>query len=173
MQGNARPNLKECLDFLTSDGSPHLQENRNVDYIILRRVNSRKEYVYVEFVDGDGKYEKEWFEGPVPEYVTVKSLFEMRDEMIRGERRKVYGRKKLGDEVDSDILAGKECECAESPKSSDGEEMVVTNAVKSGSANGDRSKGTDKYAPGVFLCRASEFSRHPERDSVCNECKEG
>ncbi len=63
-----------------------------MDYIILRRVNIRKEYVYVEFVDGDGKDEKEWFEGPVPERMTVKTLFEMRDEMIREERRKVYGR---------------------------------------------------------------------------------
>jgi hypothetical protein len=148
MQGNARPSLKECLDFLTSDGSPHLHENMDVDYIILRRAHIRKEYVYVEFVDEDGKDEKEWFEGPVPEFMTVKTLFEMRDVEIRGERRKVYGRKKLGKEVDSDVLAGKECECAKSPNSSGGREMVVMNAVESGSANGESSKGTEEYVPG-------------------------
>ena len=56
----------------------------------MRRVDIRKDYVYVEFVDGDVKDEKEWFEGPVPEYMTIRALFEMRDKMDRGARREVY-----------------------------------------------------------------------------------
>jgi hypothetical protein len=173
MQGNSRPSLKECLDFLTSDGSPHLQENADVDYIILRRVKTRKEYVYVEFVDGDGKDEKEWFEGPDPELTTVKTLFGMRDETSRGERREVYGRKKLGDEVDYDVLLGKKCESAESPKSSDGEEMVVMDAVKTGSANGDSSKGADKYVPGESSCAGPRKSAGTEQRASCALSEKG
>ena len=89
MQGNARPSLKGGLVFLTEDESPPVKGTLKVDYIVLRRVSSRTGYVYVEFVDGDVIDEKEWFEGPVPEYMTIGALFEMRDEMDRGARREV------------------------------------------------------------------------------------
>ena len=167
MQGNARPSLKDCLDSLTSDESPRLRQNMDVDYIILRRAHIRKEYVFVEFVDGDGKDEQEWFEGPVPELITVKTLFEMRDVEIRGERRKVYGRKKLRKEVDSDVLAGKECKCAESPNSSGGREMVVVNAVESGSANGESSKGTEEYVPDESSSAGPRRSADARKRPLC------
>jgi hypothetical protein len=145
MQSNARPSLKVCLDNLTNDDSPPLKRDLRVEYIILRRVSIRKDYVYVEFVDGDVKDEKEWFEGPVPEYMTIRALFEMRGEMDRGARREVYGRRKLRDDEDSGLFTGNECEYAEREKSLDGNDMVAVYAVESGSANGVSSEGTDKY----------------------------
>ena len=145
MQRDARPSrLQECLDSLTHDESPPLNGLLSVEYIVLRRVNVRKDYVHVEFVDGDTKDENEWFEGPVPEYMTIGALFEMRDEIDRGARRKVYGRRKLRDEGDSGISTGNESEYAEREESLDGDDMVAVHAVRSGSASGVSSKGTDK-----------------------------
>ncbi len=148
MRGNSRPSLKECLDFLTSDGSPHLQDNEDVDYIILRRHKTRKAYVYFEFVDGDGKDDKEWFEGPAPVLTTVKFLFEMRDETSRGERREVYGRKKWQDAIDYDDLTGEECKGVESPKSSDNDETVVETVQGSVDKEDGASESTDDYVIG-------------------------
>ncbi len=144
MQRDARLSLQECLDSLTHDESPPLNGLLSIEYIVLRRVNVRKDYVHVEFVDSDTKDENEWFEGSVPEYMTIGALFEMRDEIDRGARRKVYGRKKLRDEGDSGISTGNESEYAEREESLDGDDMVAVHAVRSGSASGVSSKGTDK-----------------------------
>ena len=140
-----RPSLKGCLDFLTSDESPPLKRTLTEEYIILRRVDIRKDNVYVEFVDGDVRDEKEWFEGPIPEYMTIGALFEMRDERDRGARREVYGRTKLLDEVGDEVLTGKECEVEASQKPSIEDEMIAMNAVELAHIKGDSSKDTDKY----------------------------
>jgi hypothetical protein len=95
LKGNARPSLKECLVSIAEDESPPLNGTLEVDYIVLRRVNLRKSHVYVEFVDGDVRDGKEWFEGPVPTDMTIGALFGMREERTRGERREMYGRDKL------------------------------------------------------------------------------
>jgi hypothetical protein len=118
MRRSDRPSLKGCLDFLTNDESPPLEENLRADYIVLRRINVRREYVYVEFVDGDVKDKKEWFEGPFPERMTIRALFDKRDEMDRRERRKGYGRKKLRDEVPYEELGGEMNNCAPALSSS-------------------------------------------------------
>jgi hypothetical protein len=97
MQGNARPSLKECLVSIAEDESPPLKGTLEVDYIVLRRVNLRKSHVYVEFVDGDVRDGKEWFEGPVPTYMTIGALFGVREDSDRGERREMYGRERLGE----------------------------------------------------------------------------
>ncbi len=97
MQGNARPSLKECLVSNAEDESPPLKGTLEVDYIVLRRVNIRKDHVYVEFVDGDERDGFEWFEGPVPDYMTIGALFGVREERNREERREMYGRAKLGE----------------------------------------------------------------------------
>jgi hypothetical protein len=131
MQDNARPCLKDCLDYLASDESPHLRRNEDIDYIILRRARSRKQYVYVEFVDGDGKDEMEWFEGPVPGDLSVRALFEMRNRESRGERREVYGRIKPRKEVDPGVMTSKEGESVGSPASSGSEKRAAKNAMES------------------------------------------
>ena len=156
MQDNARPSLKDCLDYLASDESPHLRRNEDVDYIILRRAHRRKQYVYVEFVDGDGKDEKEWFEGPVPGVLTVRALFEMRDRESRGERREVYGRRKPRKEVDSGVLAGKECECVGSPASSGNERRAAKNTMESVKEKGDSCKNTCEYEIDGSSCSGSQ-----------------
>ncbi len=97
MQGNARPSLKECLVSNAEDESPPLKGTLEVDYIVLRRVRIRKSHVYVEFVDGDERDRFEWFEGPVPAYMTIGALFGEREERNREERREMYGREKLGE----------------------------------------------------------------------------
>ena len=97
MQGNARPSLKECLVSNAEDESPPLKGTQEMDYIVLRRVNIRKSHVYVEFVDGDERDGFEWFEGPVPAYMTIGALFGVREERTREERREMYGREKLGE----------------------------------------------------------------------------
>ena len=97
MQGNARPSLKGCLVSNAEDESPPLTGTQEADYIVLRRVNYRKSHYYVEFVDGDERDGFEWFEGPVPAYMTLGALFEEREERTREERREIYGREKLGE----------------------------------------------------------------------------
>ncbi len=60
-----------------------------MDYIVLRRLNNGKDWVQVDFVDGDEDDGKEWCEGPFHQQTTIRELF--------GKRRK-YGR---GTEEDS------------------------------------------------------------------------
>ncbi len=136
---------------IAEDESPPLKGTLEVDYIVLRRVNIRKGYVYVEFVDGDVRDGKEWFEGPVPEYMTIRALFEVRDEMNRGERREMYGREKLGEEVDHNVLTGLECECMESPMSSGDDKRVVRDAVESARMDGNNSEDTDENVKELML----------------------
>ncbi len=110
MQRNDRPSLKGCLDFLTNEDPP-LDTDLRIDYIILRRLNNGKDWVDVEFVDGDVKDEKEWFEGPFHQQTTIRELFGKRRKYDRRVKRKVYGIKKRRDVVDSDDLTGEECVC--------------------------------------------------------------
>jgi hypothetical protein len=97
-------------------------------------------------VDGDVKDGKEWFEGPVPDYKTIRELFEMKDKMDRGARREVYGRMKLGDDDHSNLLTGNECGYDEREESLDGDDMVAVHAVGAGSANGVSSEDADENA---------------------------
>ena len=108
MQGNDRPSLKGLLDLLTRDENPPRKGTLKEEYVILRRFDVRKGFVYVEFVDGDEKDDKEWFEGPVPENLSIGALFAMRDENDRGTRREAYGRMKLRDKA-GDKLAVFHC----------------------------------------------------------------
>jgi hypothetical protein len=167
MQGNARPSLKGGLVFLTEDESPPVKGTLKVDYIVLRRVNIRKDYVYVEFVDGDVRDEKEWFEGPVPEYMTIGALFGMRDEMNRSVRREVYGRRKLQDKVNHDVSTGKECECTESSKSSDGDERGARNAVELVLIKGGSSEDADKCKVDGSSCAGSQSSAGTREKLSC------
>jgi hypothetical protein len=144
MQTDARLSLQDCLDSLTNDESPPLNGLSRVEYIVLRRVNARKGHVYVEFVDGDVKDGNEWSEGPFPEYMTIKGLFEIKDNMDRGARREVYGRRKLRDGEHSGSLMSKECWYDEQDESSDGDDMVAVHEVGTGSEKGASSEGSDK-----------------------------
>ena len=97
MQDSARPSLKDCLVSNAEDESPPLKGTQEVEYIVLRRVKPRKSHVYVEYVDGDERDGFEWFEGPVPVYMTIGALFGVREERNREERREMYGRERLGE----------------------------------------------------------------------------
>jgi hypothetical protein len=155
MQDNARPSLKDCLDYLASDESPHLRRNEDVDYIILRRAH-RQNRVYVEFVDGDGKDEKEWFEGPVPGDLHVRALFEMRDRESREERREVYGRIKPRKEVDSGVMASNEGECVGSPASSGNEKRAAENNEESVKEKGTSLENTGESVTDGSSCLGSQ-----------------
>lgn len=144
MQTDARLSLQECLDSLTNDESPPLNGLLRVEYIVLRRVSARKGHVYVEFVDGDVKDGNEWSEGPFPEYMTIKGLFEMKDKMDRGARREVYGQRKLREGEHSGSLMDKECWYDELDESSDGDDMVAVHEVGTGREKGASSEGSDK-----------------------------
>jgi hypothetical protein len=144
MQTDARVSLQESLDSLTNDESPPLNGLLRVEYIVLRRVNVRKDHVYVEFVDGDVKDGNEWSEGPFPVHMTIKRLFEMKDTMDRGARREVFGQRKLRDGEHSGPLVGKKGWYEELDESSGGDDMVAVHAVGAGSENGASSDGSDK-----------------------------
>lgn len=124
----------------------------------MRRFDIRKGYIYVEFVDGDVKDENEWFEGPVPEYMTIGAMFEMRDEMDRGARREVYGRTKLHNKVSNEVLTGKECEVEASQKPSIIDEMIALNAVELAHIKGNSSKDTEEYEIGESSCAGPRSS---------------
>ena len=164
---NSRPSLREWLEFLTSDGSPHLHENEDVDYIILRRHKNRKAYAYFEFVDGDGEDDKEWFEGPAPVDTTVEYLFEMRDETSRRERREVYGRERRQGAMHDDDLAGEKCQGVESPKSSEDNERAAGNAYESVSEKGKSSEDADKCEIGGSSCSGPRRSTDTRQKLSC------
>jgi hypothetical protein len=167
MQTNARQSLTECLDSLTRDENPPLNGLLMVEYIVLRRVNVRKDYVYVEFVDGDLKDGNEWSEGPVPEYMTIRELFRMKDGMDRGARREMYGRRKLGDEEVSNLLANNECEYAEREESSDGNDMVDVHAVGSGRVDRVSSEDAGKNVSSDSSSAAPRSSTGTRRRASC------
>ena len=154
MQRNARPSLEGCLRSLAEDESPPLIGTLMVEYIVLRRVNDRTNHLYVEFVDGDVRDDKEWYEGPFPEYMTLGALFRMRDEMNRKERREVYGRPKLLDEL-------------ESSKSSDGDERGARNAVELILINGGSSEDADKCKADGSSCAGSQSSAGTREKLSC------
>ena len=152
MQTDARVSLQESLDSLTNDESPPLNGLLRVDYIVLRRVNARKNHVHVEFVDGDVKDGNEWSEGPVPVYTTIERLFAMKDTMDRGARREVFGRRKLSDGKHFGPLIGKEGWYEEHDESSGSDDMVAVHADGAGSENGANSDGSGK------MCLASHLA---------------
>ena len=167
MQTDARLSLQDCLDSLTNDESPPLNGLLRVEYIVLRRVNARKGHVYVEFVDGDVKDGNEWSEGPFPEYMTIKGLFEMKDEMDRGARREMYGRRKLGDEEVSNLLTNNGCEYAERDESSDGDDMVAVHAVGSGRVDRVSSEDAGKNVSCDSSSAAPRSSTGTRRRASC------
>ena len=118
-------------------------------------------------MDGDGKDDKEWFEGPAPVLTTVKFLFEMRDETSREERRKVYGRMKLRDRVDCDALAGKECECEASPTPLDDNERAARNAKESVNEKGYSSEDADEYEIDGSSCSGPRSSIDTRQKLSC------
>ncbi len=130
---------------LAEDESSPLIGTLMVEYIVLRRVNDRTNHLYVELVDGDVRDDKEWYEGPFPECMTLGALFRMRDEMNRKERREVYGRSKLLDEVGGEVSTGEECEDEASQKLSIRDEMIAMRAVDLTHIKGDSSKDADIY----------------------------
>ena len=171
MQTDARVSLQESLDSLTNDESPPLNGLLRVDYIVLRRVNARKNHVHVEFVDGDVKDGNEWSEGPFPVYTTIERLFEMKDTMDRGARREVFGRRKLSDGEHTGPLIGKEGWYEELDESSDGDDMVAEHAVGSGRVDRNqpgepgalKAQTTPSQPSDRAIPRASSISEKAER----------
>ena len=130
MTGASRPSLKEYLDILTRDESPTLRKDLQVDYIILRRIANREDWVDIEFVDGDCHNEKEWFEGPVNQRTTtIQALFQKRDMDDRRARREVYGRRRLQGKVENNAVTGKVCGWKDLLKPTDGDERIAETAV--------------------------------------------
>jgi hypothetical protein len=159
MQRPGRPSLKGCLDILTRNDGPPLKEGLRVDYIILRRIANRKDWVDVEFVDGDGKDEKEWFEGPVHQQTTtIQALFKRRDKDDRRVRREVYGRTKLQDKVNDEVLTGKECELEASPNPSIDDERVAMDAAELALIKEYGSEDTDVCVSGQATCAGPRSS---------------
>ena len=167
MQTDARASLQESLDSLTNDESPPLNGLLRVDYIVLRRVNARKNHVHVEFVDGDVKDGNEWSEGPVHVYTTIERLFAMKDTMDRGARREVFGRRKLSDGKHFGPLIGKEGWYEEHDESSGSDDMVAVHADGAGSENGASSDGSDKNVSCESSSAAPRSSTGTRRRASC------
>ncbi len=158
MQGNDRPSLKGLLDLLTRDENPPRKGTLNEEYVILRRFDVRKGFVYVEFVDGDEKDDKEWFEGPVPENLSIGALFAMRDENDRETRREAYGRMKLRDKAGNKVWTVEKSEAEAPPKPTIMEEMIEINTVELTDTKGDSGKITDEHAVDGSSCGGSRSS---------------
>ena len=167
MQTDARVSLQESLDSLTNDESPPLNGVLRVDYIVLRRVNARKNHVHVEFVDGDVKDGNEWSEGPLPVYTTIERLFKMKDTMDRGARREVFGRRKLSDGEHSGPSIGKEGWYEEHDESSDGDDMVAVHAVGSGRVDRMSSEDAGKNVSSDSSSAAPRSSTGTRRRASC------
>ncbi len=80
-----RPKLKDSLDLLTSNDPP-LDPCVIVDYIVIRRVNRGTHWFTAEFVNGDNVDDKEWFEGPFHQQMSVRELFGKRRKYLRDVR---------------------------------------------------------------------------------------
>ena len=158
MQGDDRKSLKESLDLLTRDENPPRRGTLNEEYIILRRFDVRRGFVYVEFVDGDVKDDKEWFEGPVPEYMSIGALFAMRDEMDRGDRREAYGRMKLLSKAGDKVSTGEKSEVEAPQKPTIMEEMIAMDTVELTDTKGDSGKITDEHEVDGSSCGGSRSS---------------
>jgi hypothetical protein len=158
MQGNDRPSLKGLLDLLTRDENPPRKGTLKEKYVILRRFDVRKGFVYVEFVDGDEKDNKEWFEGPVPENLSIGALFAMRDENDRGTRREAYGRMKLRDKAGDKVLTKEKSEAEAPQKPTIMEEMIAINTVALTDLKGNSGETTDKYEVDGSSCAGSRNS---------------
>jgi hypothetical protein len=153
MQGDDRPSLKGLLDLLTRDENPPRNGTLNEEYVILRRFDVRKGFVYVEFVDGDEKDDKEWFEGPVPENLSIGALFAMRDNNDRETRREAYGRMKLRDKAGNKVWTVEKSERSEvevppKPTITDNDETAVETVQGSVDKEEGASESTDDYAIG-------------------------
>ncbi len=105
---------------------------------ILPDLMLQNRHVCRGIISGDIKDGKEWSEGPVPEYMTIRELFEMKD------GREIYGRRKIRDEEVSGILTNYECEYAERVVSLDGDDMAAVHAVGSGSVDRFSSEDVGK-----------------------------
>jgi hypothetical protein len=163
MQGKDRPSLKGSLDLLTRDENPPRKGTLTEEYIILRRFDVRKGFVYVEFVDGDEKDDKEWFEGPVPECMSIGALFAMRDETDRGTRREAYGRMKLLDKAGDEVLTEEKSKAEAPQKPTIMEEMIARNTVELTAIQGKSRKNTDEYEVDGSSCAGSRSSADTEK----------
>ncbi len=89
-----RARLSDDLRLLT-DNNPPLDDDVDVEYLVIRRVNKGKDWVDVDFVDGDVEDEYEWCEGPFHQQTTIKELFGRKHRYDRHIRRRISGRKKV------------------------------------------------------------------------------
>ncbi len=147
MQRGRRQSLKRCLDRLTNDDPP-LEEDLRVDYIVLRRLNNGRNWVQVDFVDGDDDDGKEWCEGPYHQQTTIRELFGKQQKYDRETRRRFRGITKFRDETPVEMLSSNECDCVESPTSSDDEKKEDRLVKRSVDKDECASDGTDEYVIG-------------------------
>jgi hypothetical protein len=104
------------------DNDPPINKDVDVEYLLIRRINKGKDWVDVDFVDGDLEDEYEWCEGPFHQQTTIRELFGRKHRYDRHIRRRISGRKKvpLGESSESEDEHSGDSSSSSSDDSDDG-----------------------------------------------------
>jgi hypothetical protein len=140
-----RARLQDDLQLLT-DNNPPLDKDVNVEYLVIRRLNKGKDWVSVDFVDGDVEDEYEWCEGPFHQQTTIRELFGKKHRYDRHIRRRISGRKKvpLGDPSEDSVDENGD----DSSSSQTDEDEVSERSEQAGKSDDEKesaSDGTEDY----------------------------
>jgi len=151
-----RQKLSDTLDLLTNN-EPPLDPDVGVEYIVLRRLNKGKDWVCVDFVDGDDVDDKEWCEGPFHQQMSIRELFGKKHRYDRRTRRGITGRKKVPrgesssdseDSTSSSDEEGSEGDEGDAPVEEAGEESDGTEDYVNESSSTTAEKRSVEYQQG-------------------------
>ncbi len=73
-----RARLKDSLNLLLSNDIPLEPDPEGIEYLVVRRINRAKDWIDVDFVDGDVEDEFKWCEGPFHQQTSIRELFGMK-----------------------------------------------------------------------------------------------
>ena len=141
-----RARLKDSLNLLLSNDIPLEPDPEGIEYLVVRRINRAKDWIDVDFVDGDVEDEFKWCEGPFHQGTSIRELFGMKHRYDRSIRRRISGRKKIEPD-DSSSEDGKE-ESKEDSSSASGSDRGNDGAAPSVERDvsvKDESDGTEDY----------------------------
>jgi hypothetical protein len=141
-----RPRLKDSLNLLISNDIPLEPDPEGIEYLVIRRINHAKNWIDVDFVDGDVEDEFEWCEGPFHQQTSIRELFGRKHRYDIRIRRRIAGRKKIQpDETSSEDREEEFKEDSSSASGGDGGHDKSDPSVERDEAVNEESDGTDDY----------------------------
>jgi hypothetical protein len=144
-EADKRPRLKDDLDLLTNNNPP-LDKDVDIEYLVIRRLNKGKDWVCVDFVDGDMEDDYEWCEGPFHQQTTIRELFGRKHRYDRHIRRRISGRLKVPTgELSHEFDAGEASESSSPSDHDDGAANSSESSKETKGESGDESDGTEEY----------------------------